>query len=436
VALGNSPGANPAEETFSYDPLYRLTSVMDGASTIQAFTYNATGDRLSKASTGLSTGSYSYAIGTHHLNTIGNGARAFDANGNTTASVTASQTFGFGYNGRNRMTVVQENSQTIGTYAYNDVGERVGKTATTPVATTERFFYDLSGHLIGEYGTTNVDYAWIDDLPIAVSSNPSSVSYVHSDGMNTPRAVTNSSGVSVWQWSYAGNAFGELTPTGTATFNLRLPGQYFDLESGLAYNVNRDYEASSGRYLQSDPIGLFGGSTTYGYSDGNPLLRSDKLGLQTTAQQCWEQPEAAEVCIQEGFLPRRVPKPLPVAPPISVPTTAPNHGDKDNCPDCGPDTRFEAEVKAMAWAGMTFGDNCEEIPWSDYSGRGGPNYSYVRGHGGNMGGCRNGRSEIKNHPDGHPGQTGPEFPDHHSCPHFHARNEAGVEMIFPYRRET
>ena len=67
-------------------------------------------------------------------------------------------------------------------------------------------------------------------------------------------------------------------------YNLRLPGQYADVETGLNYNYHRDYDPGTGRYIESDPIGLDGGSySTYSYANSNPVNGSDPLGLFTSS---------------------------------------------------------------------------------------------------------------------------------------------------------
>ena len=74
---------------------------------------------------------------------------------------------------------------------------------------------------------------------------------------------------------------GDPGNTGTTfDFPLRFPGQYFDRETNLAYNYFRDYDPNTGRYIESDPIGLRGGLNTYMYTTNNPLSFTDVLGLK------------------------------------------------------------------------------------------------------------------------------------------------------------
>ena len=110
--------------------------------------------------------------------------------------------------------------------------------------------------------------------------------YIHTDQLGTPRAISTSDATNKIVWRWNSDAFGKAVPNedvdGDGTnfvMNLRFPGQYFDQETGLHYNYYRDYDPSTGRYIQSDPIGLAGGLNTYGYVGGNPLSYTDPMGL-------------------------------------------------------------------------------------------------------------------------------------------------------------
>lgn len=64
-----------------------------------------------------------------------------------------------------------------------------------------------------------------------------------------------------------------------------LPGQYFDAETGLHYNYFRNYDPSTGRYVESDPLGLAGGLNVYAYGNLNPINTTDPLGLRSNPLQ-------------------------------------------------------------------------------------------------------------------------------------------------------
>ena len=51
-----------------------------------------------------------------------------------------------------------------------------------------------------------------------------------------------------------------------------------DAEDGNYYNYFRDYDPTTGRYLQTDTIGQNGGLNLYKYAESNPLRYTDRRG--------------------------------------------------------------------------------------------------------------------------------------------------------------
>src|SRR5690606_1243800 len=107
------------------------------------------------------------------------------------------------------------------------------------------------------------------------------VYYYQNDHLGTPQRLIKSNGAIVWRATYT--AFGEASVDADSTVenNLRFPGQYYDQETGLHQNYFRDYDPETGRYIQTDPIGLEGGLNTYGYAQADPITSMDPLGLKS-----------------------------------------------------------------------------------------------------------------------------------------------------------
>ena len=88
-------------------------------------------------------------------------------------------------------------------------------------------------------------------------------------------------------WVHGGHLGVPLTITDASGNPATTPGDYFApgfpgqsrILPDLYYNRYRDYDPSTGRYVQADPIGLAGGSNLYGYVGGNPVNAIDPEGL-------------------------------------------------------------------------------------------------------------------------------------------------------------
>lgn len=281
--------ANGTLTVRDYDTDWQLT-LLDSAG-LSSFTFFADGliqTRTDDAPTtfGLPTGTTNYtpaAASNRLASSTGTQARTygFDAAGNTTSYTGAT----FTYNDAGRMSSATAGGVTT-SYLLNGLGQRVRK---SNASLTRLFVYDEAGHLLGEYdqaGTLIQETVWLEDIPVATlrPGTPVAVFNVHTDHLNTPRKITRPSDNAVlWRWE--SDPFGQAQPNEDAdgdgqafSYNLRFPGQYFDVETGLSYNYFRDYDPAIGRYVESDPIGLDGGTNTYAYAGSAPTTVSDETG--------------------------------------------------------------------------------------------------------------------------------------------------------------
>jgi len=283
---------------YEYDKLGRLTKTLDGIHPIDTYTYDKTGNRKSLLHGGI-TDTYVYPATSHRLSGVAGVARGYDAAGNTiNIGGTAKE---FVYNVNDRLSQFKQAGVIKASYRYNAIGERVATTGTGTTTTTISTYtlYDEDGNWIGDYdgaGAAKQQAVWFGNAPVGLvvgSGSTQSLHYVQPDQLGTPRAVIDPSrNVAVWTWDAKSEAFGNSPPNqdpdqdGAAfVLNMRFPGQRLDLSSGTLYNYFRDYDTTSGRYLQSDPLDLYGGINRFVYAESNPLARIDPLGLQ--AQVSW-----------------------------------------------------------------------------------------------------------------------------------------------------
>ena len=131
------------------------------------------------------------------------------------------------------------------------------------------------------------EYIWLGDTPLALFEG-ANLYYVHPDNLDRPVMMTNNKATQTIAWQAKYDPFGNaVTVTSAITNNQRLPGQWFQIEDGLAYNWHRTYDPTIGRYTQADPLGFVDGPSVYGYAGGSPLMRVDPDGNQVVVTTPW-----------------------------------------------------------------------------------------------------------------------------------------------------
>jgi RHS repeat-associated protein len=283
-STGISDDNDPAlTHHYDYNGLDQLTQHQPHTGTLSTqseYRYDLSGNRTHTL-TNNRTDTHTIDPGSNRLLQTSSGNSSSTHTYDLTGNLLTDGTFTYQYNAQGRRTFAS--SATLNArYRYNGLGQRASKTVN---GLTTHYHYDRQGKLIGETSATGQlrqEIIWLEHLPIAVltpkANKPSQIdiNYLHADHLGTPRQITRPSDNKVL-WTWESEPFGNTPPNdnpsglGPFTFNLRFPGQYYDKETGLFYNYFRDYDPKTGRYIESDPIGLAGGINGYGYVGGNPV---------------------------------------------------------------------------------------------------------------------------------------------------------------------
>jgi len=278
-------GPQGQSATLDYDGMGRLTAFKDAKTgvPIEQYSYDATGNRLSIGNS-AGTQAYVYPVDNHRLASVDGVSRTYDAMGNTLA-IGSEWQYVYDLAGRLRSAVRASSAQA--SYSHNAAGQRVLKQTS---ADKQQQLHGEAGEWLGSYGVSGTpiqQLVWMDSTPIGLIQ-AGKVLYLESDHLGSPRTVIDPHGDrSVWSWSLLSEAFGKDRAAEdpdqddvAQVLDLRFPGQRIEPSSGLSYNYFRDYDPNVGRFVQSDPMGLEAGASTYAYAGGDPIAYLDRDGLQ------------------------------------------------------------------------------------------------------------------------------------------------------------
>jgi RHS repeat-associated protein len=268
---------NGITEQYTYDPLYQLTLVTQGATTTESYSYDPVGNRLSS----LGVSSYNYNS-SNELTSNSAASFTYDNNGNTLTKTDSTGTRTYNWDFENRLaSVALPGSGGTLTFKYDPFGRRIQKSLTQNSTTTvTNYLYegansieelDASANELARYVQGNLDE------PFTETRSGGSAFY-EQDGLSSVTSLSGSSGAI--SNSYAYDTFGNIVAsTGSLGNPFQYTGRDFDPETGLRYYRARYYDSTSGRFLSEDPTTFEGGINFYQYVDNNPTELSDPLGL-------------------------------------------------------------------------------------------------------------------------------------------------------------
>ncbi len=273
-------------ENYDYDSYYRLKSVNYGNGTSDTFKLDGTHNIRQSTERGSSI---TWDVdGLNRLKKKNTTTYTYDFRNNMTQE-SGGKTYI--YDDLNRLVEVKSGATSVATYTYDAFNRRVIKKVGT---TTSRYTYNDWNIVEDSISSTNyrnyVDAGMDDHIMMEQFGTGAGKYYFHTDERGNVTAVTNSSGTAVATYRYS--VYGELLSS-TGTIKIFLwGGSYLDSETGNYWMRNRYYHIGMKRFINQDPIGLWGDANNLGngfaYVAGMVTEHSDPTGL-------WDQQTATDI---------------------------------------------------------------------------------------------------------------------------------------------
>ncbi|HEX6131882.1 MAG TPA: RHS repeat-associated core domain-containing protein, partial [Actinomycetota bacterium] len=264
---------------YEYDLLGRLTEVRRNGVVIEAYAYDANGNRTSATVGGVTrTGTYDDQ---DRLVTYGTASYGFDANGRLASKTTPGGTTTYAYDPLGGLAEVALPGGDTVSYLTDGQGRRVAKRVNGMAV--QGFLYAGPLRPVAELdGAGAVVRRFVyagGHVPVYMVAGGDTFRLL-SDEVGSVRLVVNAAtGAVAQRLDY--DAFGNVTLDTNPGFQpFGFAGGLHDPDTGLVRFGARDYDPETGRFTTRDPVGFAGGSTNlYTYAGNDPVNGNDPLGL-------------------------------------------------------------------------------------------------------------------------------------------------------------
>ncbi len=310
--------------TYTYDPLYRLTSASYSSGEVYTYTYDEVGNRTAMTdATGVHTYTYDAA---NRLTSVDGVAYTWDDNGN----LLSNGVFTFTYDAANRLITVTNGTTLTLEYQYNGDGVLVAQTAD---GVTTTFVQDVGGPLsqiLVETSGGSTEWHLYGLAGVLAWTEDGAWVYPLKDALGSVRQLTGQDGQVDDVAAYS--PFG-VPDDGDSEVLHGYTGERWYGGLGLLYLRARWYTPEVGRFAQKDP---WGGDydapltlNRWNYVQGNPVNLADPSGHAPVGPACFA------MCTSIVLLRNSVPPFLTVRQTIAICRQAYNQSSWKPFIDCG-----------------------------------------------------------------------------------------------------